>query len=199
MFFCIHCLTPPPPPPPTQAPLLPQKSLFYWANYVYSICHFTHEQNISPLRILILPHTTHVKLSSLWQSATFPLISSQHIPDSTLVLKRTVKSTSLVAYLECREAWVWPQAGPHRQLNIFLFACWLVACLTSQQHASVSQEQICTDNSTCCHTETEVADPTFYLTQSQYTDNGSTSPNAEPIKPGACRVATGVPIFKSLV
>ena len=44
--------------------------------------------------------------------------------------------------------------------------CWLVGCLTSQQHASESQGWICSDNFTCCHTETEVADPTFYLTQS---------------------------------
>ena len=65
-----------------------------------------------------------------------------------------------------------------------LVAC-LLACLTSQQQASVSQGWICTDNFTCCHTEIEVADPTFYLTQSQYTDTGPTSPSADPITPGA--------------
>ena len=37
----------------------------------------------------------------------------------------------------------------------------------------------------CCHTEIEVADQTFYLTQSQYTDTGLTSPSADPIMPGA--------------
>ena len=42
--------------------------------------------------------------------------------------------------------------------------CWLAGCLTSQQHASVSQGWICLDNFTCCDTETEVADQTFYLT-----------------------------------
>ena len=63
--------------------------------------------------------------------------------------------------------------------------CLLVGCLTSQQHASVSQERICSDNCMCCHTEIEVADPTFYLTQSQYTDTGPTSPSADPITPGA--------------
>ena len=31
----------------------------------------------------------------------------------------------------------------------------------------------------------EVADPTVYLTQSQYTDTGPTSPSADPITPGA--------------
>ena len=63
-------------------------------------------------------------------------------------------------------------------------SCWLVGCLTSQQHASVSQGQICSDHFTCCHTEIEVADQTFYLTQSQYTDNGPTSPSTDPITPG---------------
>ena len=38
---------------------------------------------------------------------------------------------------------------------------------------------------TCYHTEIEVADQTFYLTQSQYTDTGPTSPSADPITPGA--------------
>ena len=38
---------------------------------------------------------------------------------------------------------------------------------------------------TCCHTEIKVADPTFYITQSQYTDTGPTSPSADPIMPGA--------------
>ena len=66
-----------------------------------------------------------------------------------------------------------------------MLVCWLVACLTSQQQASVSQERICSDNFTCCHTEIEVADQTFYLTQSQYTDTGPTSPSADPITPGA--------------
>ena len=65
------------------------------------------------------------------------------------------------------------------------FVCWLVGCLTSQLQASVSQGRICSDNFTCCHTEIEVADPTFYLTQSQYTDTGPTSPSADPMTPGA--------------
>ena len=63
--------------------------------------------------------------------------------------------------------------------------CLFVGCLTSQQHASVSQGRICTDNYTCCHTEIEAADQTFHLTQSQYTDTGPTSPSADPKTPGA--------------
>ena len=63
--------------------------------------------------------------------------------------------------------------------------CLLVGCLTSQQQASASQGRICSDNFTCCHTLIEVADQTSYLTKSQYTDTGPTSPSADPISPGA--------------
>ena len=63
--------------------------------------------------------------------------------------------------------------------------CLLVGCLTSHQQASVSQGRICSDSFTCCHTEIEVADQPFYLTQSQYTDTGPTSPSADPMTPGA--------------
>ena len=45
--------------------------------------------------------------------------------------------------------------------------CWLVGCLTSQQQANVSQGRICSDKVTCYHSEIEIADQTFYLTQSQ--------------------------------
>ena len=58
----------------------------------------------------------------------------------------------------------------------------LVGC---QQHVSVSQGWICSDYCTCCHAEMEVADQTFYLTQSQYTDTGPTSPSADPKTVGA--------------
>ena len=61
----------------------------------------------------------------------------------------------------------------------------LAGCLTSQQHASVSQGRICSEKFACCHTETEVADQTFYHTQSQNTDTGPTSPSADPSTPGA--------------
>ena len=69
----------------------------------------------------------------------------------------------------------WPAIGE---------VCWLVGCLTSQQHARVSQGQICSDEFTCSHTEIEVADQTFFLTLSQYTDSGPTSLSADPIMPG---------------
>ena len=55
-----------------------------------------------------------------------------------------------------------------------------VGCLMSQQHASVIQAWICLGNFTCCHTEIEAADPTVYLTQSQHTDTGPTSPSSDP-------------------
>ena len=63
--------------------------------------------------------------------------------------------------------------------GLFLF----VGCLMCQQHASVSQGQICSDEFMCCHTEIEVADQTLYLIQSQYHDTRLTSPSADPVTP----------------
>ena len=52
----------------------------------------------------------------------------------------------------------------------------LVACLMSQQHASVSYGQIFSDNFMCCHTEIEleVADQ---LPHPEYTDTKPTNPS----------------------
>ena len=80
------------------------------------------------------------------------------------------------------------------------FVCVLVGCLTSQQHAAVSQGQICSDKCTCCHTEIEVALITLDLSPSQ-----SILTPCQPVPaltlshqaPG--RAATGVAILKSLV
>ena len=60
-----------------------------------------------------------------------------------------------------------------------------VGGLTSQQHAGVSQGRICPDSCKRCHTEIEVADQTFYLTQSQYIGTGPTSASANPFTLGA--------------
>ena len=77
--------------------------------------------------------------------------------------------------------WGWWEGGGGCGGRVCLF----VGCLTSQQYASVSQGLIYSDIFTCCHTETEVADQTFHLTQSQYTDTWPTCPSADPITPGA--------------
>ena len=78
---------------------------------------------------------------------------------------------------------VYKQPGATRHQRI---CCLLVAgCNMCQQHASVSQGWFGSDSCTCCHTETEAADPTFYLTLSQYTDTRPTSPSSDPITPGA--------------
>ena len=96
-----------------------------------------------------------------------------------------MKSKKLASFLVLTLAWRHTDCS--RPLKVFrvVFVCLFVGCLTSQQQASVSQGQICSDNFTCCHTEIQIADQTFYLTQSQYTDTGPTSPSADPIMPGA--------------
>ena len=64
---------------------------------------------------------------------------------------------------------IWTDGGAGGGGSV-LVACscvgWLLACIMSQQHASVCQGRICSDNCACCHTEIEVADQTFYLTVS---------------------------------
>ena len=100
--------------------------------------------------------------------------------DTSTKLSQTARWVSL----PCKLGSSFPLTAHHFD-GACLLVCLLVGCLTSQQHASVSQGRICSDSCTCCHTETEVADPTFHLTQSQYTDTGPTSPSADPITPGA--------------
>ena len=75
-----------------------------------------------------------------------------------------------------------------------------VVCLTSLQHACVSQGRICSDNCTFCNNWVRRCRPNLHLTQSQYTDTRPTSPSTDPLKHQAShRVANGVPVFKSVV
>ena len=66
-------------------------------------------------------------------------------------------------------------------------------------YPSVSQGRICSHKITCSHTEIGVGDQIYYLTQSQYSPTGLTSPSAYPTTPGWWKVATEVPVIKSLV
>ena len=85
-------------------------------------------------------------------------------------------------------------AGEQRSTSL-----WFVGCLTSQQHASVSWGRICSDSCTCCHTETEVADQTFILPSHSILTSGQPVPALTLYHQAPGRVATGVPILKSLV
>ena len=62
------------------------------------------------------------------------------------------------------------QVAITKRIGSYVAVGYLLACLTSQQHVSVSQVRIYSDNCTCCHTEIGVADQAFRPTQSQYTD-----------------------------
>ena len=87
----------------------------------------------------------------------------------------------------CSSHLLWEKTGKN-QLNtcveISSFMCLLV-CFSVANMNSIPTGWINTGNCLCCHTEIEVADQTFYLTQSQYTDTGPTSPSIDPIMPGA--------------
>ena len=71
--------------------------------------------------------------------------------------------------------------------GIFVTHSLSLGCLTSLQHTSVSHERSCSDHCTFCHTDIEVTDQTFYLTQSQFTDTGPTGPSDDRVTPGACQ------------
>ena len=107
--------------------------------------------------------------------------TGQTIPSTDPITPGVYTSFKPLVWLNSTGSGMDKDSTKQRNLEV----CLLVGCLTSQQHASVSQGRICTDNSTCCHTEIEAADQTFHLTQSQYTDTGPTSPSADPITPGA--------------
>ena len=62
------------------------------------------------------------------------------------------------SYIHCAIPWSPPE---HINTATFPQFCLFVGCLTSQQHAGVAQGRICSDNFTCCHTETEVGDQNF--------------------------------------
>ena len=72
-----------------------------------------------------------------------------------------------------------------RSRNTLIISIIIMLAEPPNQHASISQGRICLDKLSYCHTEIEVADPMFHLNQSQYTDTGPTSPNTDPITPGA--------------
>ena len=126
----------------------------------------THRPLHRPLSLLATPCSSECALTTLWaaEASELPGLKWKEVW-TTFVSKKSV----------CLQCFC-------TRLGL---SCWDVGCLTSQQQASVSQGQVCSDNFTCCHTETEVADPTFYLTQSRYTDTRPTSPSADPITPGA--------------
>ena len=71
-------------------------------------------------------------------------------------------------------------------------------CFTYQQHANVSQRQICSDKYMCCHTDTEAANHTF-ISSSHNTQTPGQPVQALTLCQGPCRVAAGVPNLKSLV
>ena len=75
--------------------------------------------------------------------------------------------------------------------RLLLFAGWV----PSQLDANLPQGRICSDKGTCCHTQIASC---IFLVQSQYTDTGPTSPDANPMTPEPGKVANEEPILQSL-
>ena len=72
-----------------------------------------------------------------------------------------------------------PSRWPQGQGDIY---CWLLAYSTSQHHCWCISLTDLLWQLHMFHTETEVAGQIIYLTQSQWTDTGQTSPSADPIR-----------------
>ena len=77
-----------------------------------------------------------------------------------------------------------------------MIVCLLVACLTPQQHASVSQARICSDIFSCCHTDRSCRSNFLPHSVSILTP-GRPVPALILYCQTQGREATGVPIFKS--
>ena len=107
------------------------------------LLQYTHRaaKSVPPARTLTLQHVNHSSVSAMGQLSYLfrvesPLTFFYQIIDTDY--KPMKKS--------CGRRVGWGGGGGG-------MACLLVGCLTSQQHVSVSQERICEDNFTCCHTQ----------------------------------------------
>ena len=165
-------------------------SNFVWVKFsmfVMILCMFTRLLDVSMLQAIggeCYSHTLYC-LSDVLHACC-----KHHLPVASTALHASLSARSFptpLATAQDKACFLKLLLRSAVSLAIFFvrFVCWLLACLMSQQHASASQGWICSDNVTCCHTEIEVADQTFHLTQSQYTDTGPTCRSTDPITPCA--------------
>ena len=118
-----------------------------------SFLHSTFLQAISTVMLLLLPvHVSqgsgHLCLAKLKTSCDVCFVGQSVHPSIDFGVMRAV-DPQLCLQPKTVHGCV-PVRAAHPSLH-----CWLIGCLTSQQHASVSQGRICSDNFTCCHTEIE--------------------------------------------
>ena len=139
-------------------------------------------------------HVQHVVLRVIWYEGTAQLLCLTELKSHLFelyfvgsIIKPMNGVSLLYIMLEIHHSGREPSnCLPQNMYQVKTVAVWylLVGCLTSQRHVSTSKGQICSDTCMCCHTQTEAADQTFYLTQSQYTDTRPTSPSTESTLPG---------------
>ena len=99
------------------------------------------------------------------------------MPCVTLLTHNVVATTSALPWHDYSR---FVSSATH--INIVVVVCWLH---NVPANANLSAGQVCSDNGTCCHTQTEAADQTCYLTLSQYVDTKPASLNVDPMMPGA--------------
>ena len=138
------------------------------SNCAFQCDHYHHYMTTRTVWLLLSSHSARLHRQTIDRLSSRVPISVVYTQCETArseeVLNATLKIGNVdTDFLACNSpcgAEGFRDSRPRQGVVLF------VGCLTSQQHASVSQGRICSNNFTCCHTDTEVADQTFHLTQS---------------------------------
>ena len=120
-----------------------------------------YRRDVNPFEINIKGRLFVVDVSIYWprnRNWQTKVLDSRKVTQRSLLRQKSVKAVVLRAFFNVRRtkesntqaATSSGQQTTSRQNRLY------VGCLTSQQHACVSQGQICSDNLTCCHAEIEV-------------------------------------------
>ena len=129
----------------------------------------------------------HKNASGKLKSVTVFCVPKRH---SSVLLHTDLWESAIVIFDDCVS-----RSSYHLTLmKVHMFVGWLFSVPATCECISGTDLL----NFTCCHTEIEVADQTFHLTHSILTP-GRPVPALTLFRQTPDRVATGVPIFKSLV
>ena len=98
---------------------------------------------------------------NLFKIVVYRAESDNYIGSVAIANQSSAYSSSICYIYSCSRPQISDSPSPHHQI-VITSAPMFVGCLTSQQHASVSQGRICSDKFTCCHTEIVVVDQNFH-------------------------------------
>ena len=150
----------------------------YYLQYYFDDCLFFITTTTATTTIIIVTTTTTTTAATTSSSSSSRSSSSS----CCFSCSRICRCSRL---RDCSASRILQDITGNEGSNYLTPVCWVVGCLTSQQHVSVYHGRICPDNCTRCHIAIEVAGQTFHFAQSQYTHTAPTSSSSDPITPGA--------------